>query len=86
VVFTVVDSRSENCDSNLANVLSKNDIFQDLGLDDQNSSCIQMLKVIFTQEHDKKILLDPYKSLKLPLIVVQNEPIVELDTKYKLTE
>ena len=86
MVFTVVGSRSENCDSNFANVLGKNDIFQDLGLDDQNSSCIKMMKVTFPQENDKKILLDPYKSMKLPLSVVQNEPIVELGSKYKLSK
>ena len=32
-----------------------------------------------------RILLDPYKSMKLPLSVVQNEPTVELGSKYKLS-
>ena len=79
----MVGSRSENCDLNFANVLVKNDIFQDLGFD--HETCIKMLNVTFPQEHDGTLLLDPYKSMKLPLSVVQNEPTVEQGSKYKLS-
>ena len=82
VVFTVVGSRSENCDSNFANVLVKNDIFQDLGFG--HETCIKMLNVTFPQELDGALFLDPSKSMKLSLSAVQKEPMVELGSKYSI--
>ena len=75
-------SRSENCDSDFANFLVKNDIFQDLGLG--HETCIKMLIVTFPQESDGTLFLDPSKSMKLPLSAVQKEPIVELGSKYSI--
>ena len=75
-------SRSENCDSDFANFLVKNDIFQDLGFG--HETCIKMLNVTLPQEFDGTLFLDPSKSMKLPLSAVQKEPIVELGSKYSI--